>query len=90
MPYQLEIERQAGKELARLPRPVQQRISKAINDLADNPRPSGCMPVKNAPKGTYRIRIGDYRVVYLVLDDRMVIVVVRVARRNEQTYRDLE
>jgi mRNA-degrading endonuclease RelE of RelBE toxin-antitoxin system len=43
--------------------------------------------VRAAPKGTYRIRVGDYRVIYLVLDDQQVIVVARVARRSETTYR---
>jgi len=51
--------------------------------------PAGCRPVRYAPKGTYRVRMGDYRLVYTVLDEDQLIVVARVVRRSESTYRDL-
>ena len=88
--YRIEVEPQARKALVRLPRPDQGRIVAAIDALAADPRPAGYVPVKEAPKGTYRIRIGDYRVIYLVLDSDQVIIVARVARRSESTYRDLD
>ena len=88
--YRIEVEAQARKALARLPRPDQGRIEAAIDALAADPRPAGYVPIKDAPKGTCRIRVGDYRVIYLVLDSDQVIIVARVARRNESTYRDLD
>jgi mRNA interferase RelE/StbE len=87
MTYQVEIERRAARALARLPRQDQRRITSAIDDLIENPRPVGCVPVRTAPKGTYRIRVGDYRVIYVVLDDEEVIMVARIVRRDKTTYR---
>jgi mRNA-degrading endonuclease RelE of RelBE toxin-antitoxin system len=55
--------------------------------LAEDPRPAGCRPVKVRGAGVHRLRVDDYRVIYLVLDDEQVVVVARVARRNESTYR---
>jgi mRNA interferase RelE/StbE len=59
----------------------------AIDELAEFPRPAGRTPVRAAPKGTYRIRVGDYRVIYLILDAEQAIVVARVAGRSETSYR---
>ena len=87
--YRIEIARQAQKALVHLPRQDQPRIVAAIDALAEEPRPAGCVPVKGAPRGTYRVRVGDYRVVYSVLDDERIIVVARVIRRSESTYREL-
>lgn len=87
--YRIEVERQAQKALARLPRQAQTRIATAIDALVDDPHPAGCRPVKEAEKGTYRVRVGDYRVIYVVLDDERVVIVVRVGRRNERTYERL-
>lgn len=87
MTYRIEIERRALQALGRLPKRDRVRLLVAIDALAEAPRPATCAPVRAAPKGTYRIRVGDYRVIYLVLDDQQVIVVARVARRSETTYR---
>ncbi len=89
MPYRIEIERRAHQALGRLPRRDRDRVVAAIEALAEDPRPAGCMPVRAAPRRTYRLRVGDYRVVYLVLDDQQVIIVARVATRSEATYRRL-
>ncbi len=89
MTYRIEVERRASKALAQLPRQAQVRIATAIDALADDPRPHGCKPVKEADKGTYRVRVGDYRVIYVVLDDEQVVIVVRIGRRNERIYDNL-
>ena len=89
MTYRIEVERRARKELGRLPQRDQARIIAAIDALAEHPRPAGCVAVRAAPKGTYRIRIGDYRVIYVVLDTEQTIVVARIVRRGESTYRGL-
>jgi mRNA-degrading endonuclease RelE of RelBE toxin-antitoxin system len=51
---------------------------RAREALAEDPRPAGCRPVKVAGAGTVRLRVGDCRVIYLVLDDEQVVVVARV------------
>ena len=89
MRYRIEVERRAQKALARLPRQVQLRITAEIDGLAENPRPAGCLPVRAAPQGTYRIRVGDYRIIYVVLDEEEAVIVARVGRRGERTYRGL-
>lgn len=75
--------------MSRLPRADQERIVAKVEALAEVPRPTGCRAVKEAEKGTYRVRVGDYRVIYIVLDNEQVVIVVRVSRRSEHTYRGL-
>jgi mRNA interferase RelE/StbE len=88
MAYRIEIERRAHKALGGLATGDRLRVVAAIDALALDPRPAGCASVRAAPRGTYRIRVGDYRVVYVVLDDEEVILVARVARRSETTCRN--
>ena len=85
--YRLEVERQARKALVRLPRDIQRRIEAKIDTLAEDPRPAGCEPVRNAPKGTYRVWVGRYRVIYVVLDAERLVIVAKVRKRDEGTYR---
>jgi len=73
----------------REPGDLRQRVDRAILTLAEDPRPAGCRPVKDAPRGTYRVRVGTYRVIYTVLDADRVIVVARVRKRDESIYRGL-
>jgi mRNA interferase RelE/StbE len=87
--YQVKVGRRVRKEMARIPGQDQARILAALRKLAEEPRPAGCVPVKVAESGTYRVRVGDYRVIYTVLDDERVIIVARVSRRKESTYRGL-
>ena len=86
--YRIEYERTARKELASLPRPTQRRVVDAIEDLSNDPRPAGCRKITGTQNG-YRIRVGRYRVLYEVQDQVLIIVIVRVARRDEATYRNL-
>ena len=71
----------AWKELQRLPSPVQRRIERAIDALAGVPRPPGCTKLAGE-EDLYRIRVGDYRVIYQLRDDRLLVVVVRVGPRG--------
>jgi mRNA interferase RelE/StbE len=89
MAYRIEVERRARKELTRLPKASQERITAAIGALDETPRPANCKPLQAAPKGTYRLRVGDYRIIYVILDDEQVVVIARVTRRGESTYRDI-
>lgn len=81
-PYRVDIHRQAAKQLLRLPRPDQQRVRERIDGLAEDPRPPGCAKLAGTPNG-YRIRSGDYRIVYTVEDRIRVVSVTRVAHRRE-------
>src|SRR4051812_10554520 len=73
--YQVEVARRAVKALAALPRKEQQRVRAAIDLLADNPRPPGCVAMADEDRA-YRVRVGDYRIVYEVFDDRLVVQVI--------------
>ena len=80
--YHVDIARRAVKALVALPRREQQRIRAAIDLLADNPRPPGCVAMTGEAYA-YRVRVGDYRIIYEVLDDRLVVQVVRVGHRRD-------
>ncbi|WP_419911057.1 type II toxin-antitoxin system RelE family toxin [Candidatus Poriferisodalis sp.] len=80
--YRVHLARRAVKSIARLPRTEQQRIRAAIDLLADEPRPPGCVTL-TGEEGVYRVRVGNYRILYEVVDDRLLILVVRVGHRRD-------
>ena len=80
--YRVEIARRAVKSIAKLPRREQQRVRAAIDLLANEPRPPGCVALAGE-ESVYRVRIGDYRILYEIFDTRMVIQVVRVGHRRD-------
>ena len=84
--YNVEIARRAAKAISKLPRKEQQRVRAAIDLLADEPRPPNCVALAGEDS-VYRVRVGDYRIVYEVVDERLVIYVVRVGHRRD-VYRD--
>lgn len=86
MTYSVEINRTARKALDKTPAPYKSRIEDVIEDLGDNPRPHGC--VKLETSDLYRIRVGDYRVVYSV-DDRIRIVSITAIGNRRQIYKEL-
>lgn len=81
MSYSIEILRVAQKQLAKIDRASQQRIIDGIRGLADDPRPSGCKKLSGRP--AWRIRIGPYRVIYEVHDDRLLVLVVTIGDRKD-------
>lgn len=81
-PYQVQIARRAVKSLAALPRRDQQRIRAAVDLLADTPRPPGCVAIVGEPS-VYRVRVGDYRIVYQVRDAVLLVQVVRIGHRRD-------
>ena len=80
--YAVEIKPSARKELDALPDHVLSRVIRKIQSLSDNPRPAGCKKLKGY-KDLWRIRIGDWRVVYIIDDAVRVVSVTRVAHRRE-------
>jgi mRNA interferase RelE/StbE len=79
--YRVEVLPIAAKALRGLDRPVRERIQAAIDRLAENPRPSGCKKLVNL--SAWRIRIGDYRVLYEIRDEVLVVSVVDVGHRSD-------
>lgn len=80
--YRVEVARRAVKALATLPRRDQLRIRAAIDLLAEEPRPPGCTKLQGE-RHTYRVRTGDYRILYEILDDRLVVRVIRIGHRQD-------
>jgi mRNA interferase RelE/StbE len=80
--YRVEIARRAVRAIAAVPRRDQQRIRAAIDILADEPRPPGCIALAGET-GVYRVRVSDHRIVYEVLDNRLLVYVVRVGHRRD-------
>jgi mRNA interferase RelE/StbE len=80
--YQIEWKSSAEKELRKLPPEMIQRVFQKVELLAENPFPSGCRKVVGSEQ-TWRIRIGDYRVIYNVFSSVLVIEIVRVAHRKD-------
>lgn len=81
-PFRVEFTNAAAKELRKLDAGIRRRILSGIDELAQNPRPAGCKKLVGETYG-WRIRIGDYRVLYDIFDDVLVVTVVRVAHRRE-------
>lgn len=80
--YRLALTETAEKELKRLPNSMTARIAGRIEKLAAKPRPSGCKKLKGGVD-EWRIRIGDYRVIYTIDDTEKAVDVTRIAHRKE-------
>lgn len=81
MTYAVEILRVAQKELTKIDRQAQSRIIASIRELANDPRPAGCK--KLSGRSAWRIRIGAYRVIYEIHDNRLVVLVVTIGNRGD-------
>ncbi|MDQ3763868.1 MAG: type II toxin-antitoxin system RelE/ParE family toxin [Actinomycetota bacterium] len=88
MSYEIEWSAPALRELRKLDKPLARRILTAVTKLGVDPRPPGVRVLTGQPQGTMRLRVGDYRVVYVVQDHLVLVTVVRIAHRRE-VYRDL-
>lgn len=82
MSYRVEIKLQAIKALKKIPNPDRRRIVRAIDALARTPRPEGCTKLAGTDD-YYRVRIGDYRVVYEIADRVLTVYIIRVAHRKD-------
>jgi mRNA interferase RelE/StbE len=85
--YRLAWRPSARKELNRLDRQVAARILRAVGELTNDPRPPGVTRLTGID-GLWRIRVGDYRIVYEIQDGELIVHIVRVAHRSA-VYRDL-
>jgi len=81
MPYTLTFNRQAFKELEKINEPFYSAIKQAVISLTINPRPAGYKKLKN--RVGYRIRVGDYRIIYDIFDLRLIVEIIRVGNRKD-------
>ncbi len=80
--YTVNITDRAQRDIAALAKVVMRRVATAIDGLAANPRPPGALAL-SGHADLYRVRVGDYRVIYLIADAVLVVTVVRVRHRRE-------
>jgi mRNA interferase RelE/StbE len=84
--YEVEFAKGARKQLKKLSQDLQDRIQSRIDELAVEPRPDGVKKLKGETN-SYRIQVGDYRVIYAIYDDVLLVTIVRVGHRSN-IYRD--
>jgi len=84
--YRLLFHPKVEKQLSKIPRPYAERIAEAIRNLKNDPRPP---QIVHLDQEMYRLRVGDYRVIYAVFDDDQTIYIGKIARRTKTTYRDV-
>jgi len=87
MAYRIEFTKSAEKELTRLPKADRRRVANKIDSLSQNPRPRNAKRLL-AAEGLYRVRYGDYRIVYQIQGRVLTVVVVRIRHRKD-VYRNL-
>ena len=81
--YRLKLTSQAQRQLDKLPAEDLERIVAGLKQLKDNPRPSGAKKLRDS---IYRIRTGDWRIIYAVFDKDNLIIIGKIARRSKDTY----
>ena len=88
--YRVEVSPAADRDLEKLKGRIRmqdfERLRNAVRNLAENPRPQGVRKIRGAEKA-YRVRVGNYRVVYDVYDSDNLVLILQIARRTETTYR---
>lgn len=83
MKYEVEISESAEKFLEKVPKKDRLRIIEKIDALEQDPTPSGSIKLQGHKKALYRIRSGDYRIVYSIKKDILVVLVVEIGHRRE-------
>lgn len=81
MIYEILFEKASIKSLSKLPADVQAKIIEVIEKLSENPRPHGSKKLEG--REGYRVRIGDYRVIYLINDKTITVLILDIGKRKE-------
>ena len=81
MTYSVNFKKHALKELAKINEPFYSHIKQAIYSLADNPRPQGC--IKLTGRDGFRIRVGNYRIIYDIFDHELVVDIIALGHRKD-------
>lgn len=87
MEYRIKIAKSAFSRLKQLSEDIKTRLIKTINGLSTNPRPNNRVPIKGK-KNAYRIRKGNYRIIYTINDDILLILIIRIGHRKD-IYRNM-
>jgi mRNA interferase RelE/StbE len=82
VPWQIEFEPSARRELRGLDKPIQERILKSLAGLTADPRAAANVKALQG-QPSYRLRVGDWRVIYTLHDDILTVLVIRIAHRRE-------
>ncbi len=81
MPYSLDFSKQALKELTKINEPFYSHIKQAVFHLTENPRPQGYKKLKG--RAGYRIRVGNYRIIYDIFDAELIVDVITLGHRKD-------
>lgn len=82
MKYQINIKPSAEHQFKKLPKKEQRQVRDVILSLAEDPRPDGCELLSDT-KNLWRIRIRDYHIIYTIRKNELVVLVLRITKRNE-------
>ena len=80
--FKISITNRAEKDLKRLERSTKNRVVTSISSLAEEPRPAGCRKIQSE-EGVWRIRVGDWRIAYIIDVSNQEITIIRIAHRRE-------
>jgi mRNA interferase RelE/StbE len=80
--YRIELTTQAAKQLATLERQTLKRIAARIDALAEDPRPASARKL-SGKEALFRIRVGDYRVIYRIIDRTVLVTIIRIGHRRD-------
>jgi mRNA interferase RelE/StbE len=81
-PYPIEVLKSAQKSLSKLPKSIQARIVQKIDNLVIDPYPTDTKKLKDG-NGLFRVCVGDYRIIYKVQNNELIILIVKIAHRHE-------
>lgn len=81
--YQVKLESKAETDLRKLPNEILRRIDSTISTLENNPRPRGVKKLSGKKKEGWRVRVGNYRILYRIDDGKKVVLIYRIRHRSE-------
>lgn len=82
MNYEVLLKPAAQRQLKKLSPVVQKEVITLLEDLSENPRPLGCKKLKGR-QHQYRVRLGDYRVIYGIEDNKLIVRVIKIGHRRD-------
>ncbi len=81
--YKITFKKSAEKEIQKLPSAIITRIVPVIESLSKNPRPTGSKKIQGSKENIWRVRVADYRIVYLIADSIKIVEIRRVGHRKD-------
>lgn len=85
--YRAVFSRRAARAFLDLPGPTARRVQQAIRSLVEEPRRPGVIKLGAAPVAAYRFRVGEYRILFDILDGDQTVAIIDIRKRDERTYR---